>query len=727
MRTASWAVAAGLIVLSSVVPARAISHSVNYQGVLSSNGAPVDTAVTVMFRIYDDSISGTLAWSESRVVSPDSLGRFSLRLGEVTALDETVFGGGDRWISLQLDGDSQELSPRQTLGSAPYSFRVATIDSAKGGLIKGDVHLVDNLGVEQVTITVHPVTGPVMSIRDPGGSRSEHGANASAYYDNAGSDARARVGDEGLIVFGNDETDTVAVVDAAGNVAAVGQAIFGRDNHVVAALKGADGSLLSSGAGLVAGDANTLTGNNSSAIGDSNTVAGDNAIAIGKNNEIQSPADGSIALGDSNVIALENAFAVGFGNYIGSPRSGAFGQRLQVYGGGDNYVFGEASLTAGTGDGVIGGGIYDTALYAAAPVIGGGHTNRIIGTTAPNNGNFFSVIGGGHMNRIDITTDPFPDPGSSTIAGGAENLITRTYGTIGGGQANTVAGQHGAICGGSSNRIYSPFGAIVGGDFGQITASGTGSFIGAGGGAVCEGQSSVVCGGGVPGDFSFRNIARGDQSFVGGGIRNRIESTNDDYSVIVGGASNYIFKDNAFIGGGESDTITGSHGMIVGGLRNRVSGDYGFASGRRARSTHNGTFVWADHTDADFPSTGEDQFLVRASGGVGINTNSPSSVLTVAGPIASAVATIASNTTLDATYSVVLVSSSPTTITLPAASSCSGRHLTIKKTDVGASAVTVAAGGSDAIDGAASYALSTQYKYVALVSNGANWFVVANN
>jgi len=36
-----------------------------------------------------------------------------------------------------------------------------------------------------------------------------------------------------------------------------------------------------------------------------------------------------------------------------------------------------------------------------------------------------------------------------------------------------------------------------------------------------------------------------------------------------------------------------------------------------------GAFVWGDSANADFASTGENQFLVRASGGVGINKNNP--------------------------------------------------------------------------------------------------------
>jgi hypothetical protein len=40
---------------------------------------------------------------------------------------------------------------------------------------------------------------------------------------------------------------------------------------------------------------------------------------------------------------------------------------------------------------------------------------------------------------------------------------------------------------------------------------------------------------------------------------------------------------------------------------------------RRAKAMQDGTFVWADTTDADFSSTATNQFAVRATGGVVIN------------------------------------------------------------------------------------------------------------
>ncbi|MCC6562197.1 MAG: tail fiber domain-containing protein [Xanthomonadales bacterium] len=74
---------------------------------------------------------------------------------------------------------------------------------------------------------------------------------------------------------------------------------------------------------------------------------------------------------------------------------------------------------------------------------------------------------------------------------------------------------------------------------------------------------------------------------------------------------------------------------MPGGSENQAAGDYSFASGRRALALHAGTFVWADSQNANFVSTGVDQFLVQAQGGVAINTNAPTagSALTVAGNV----------------------------------------------------------------------------------------------
>lgn len=58
------------------------------------------------------------------------------------------------------------------------------------------------------------------------------------------------------------------------------------------------------------------------------------------------------------------------------------------------------------------------------------------------------------------------------------------------------------------------------------------------------------------------------------------------------------------------------------------------------------------------------------------------------------------------------------TITLPTTSLAAGRQLLIKKIDSGVNAVTVAASGSDTIEGAATISLAVQWSKQGLISNG---------
>jgi hypothetical protein len=111
--------------------------------------------------------------------------------------------------------------------------------------------------------------------------------------------------------------------------------------------------------------------------------------------------------------------------------------------------------------------------------------------------------------------------------------------------------------------------------------------------------------------------------------------TSSPYSAIGGGYNNYIGTNSwhSAIGGGRQNTIAASaaYATIPGGRDNAVGANasYAFAAGRRAVANHTGAFVWADSTDADFASTGTNQFLIRASGGVGIGTGNPQAALHV--------------------------------------------------------------------------------------------------
>jgi hypothetical protein len=174
-----------------------------------------------------------------------------------------------------------------------------------------------------------------------------------------------------------------------------------------------------------------------------------------------------------------------------------------------------------------------------------------------------------------------------------------------------------------TNLVVAPNGDIVG--VGQITMGQNSS----------PGLQTTVLG--------FENTGNGDSSTIGGGSAN---VTNGTISTIGGGYANLTDGEGATIGGGALNDAAGWYATIAGGYANSAAGDYAsipggqentadglhsYAAGHRAKALHNGTFVWADQTEEDFTSTGEDQFLIRAGGGVGIGTDSPVGLLDVVG------------------------------------------------------------------------------------------------
>ncbi|MDP7422811.1 MAG: hypothetical protein QGH40_13095 [bacterium] len=65
------------------------------------------------------------------------------------------------------------------------------------------------------------------------------------------------------------------------------------------------------------------------------------------------------------------------------------------------------------------------------------------------------------------------------------------------------------------------------------------------------------------------------------------------------------------------------------------------------------------------------------------------------------------------------------TITLPTASGIAGRIYVIKKVDGSNNVITIAAAGSEIIDGASTLVLESQYDSAQLVSGGSNWLVIS--
>jgi hypothetical protein len=223
----------------------------------------------------------------------------------------------------------------------------------------------------------------------------------------------------------------------------------------------------------------------------------------------------------------------------------------------------------------------------------------------------------------------------NVIGGAANNNVGGSVvgGTIGGGgrllglfDRNYVSANYGTIGGGFGHNIDFEISYFDPSDQGATIAGGIENYA-SGGGTIGGGKLNQTIKGTIAGGFA--NFASA-QTFVGGGQFNDSEGP---FAVIGGGESNLITAtgSRAVIGGGFKNFAAGSRATVPGGDSCSASGDYAFAAGRRAKAVNTGSFVWADSTNADFSSTDVNQFLVRATGGVGIGTNNPSNALTVDG------------------------------------------------------------------------------------------------
>lgn len=285
------------------------------------------------------------------------------------------------------------------------------------------------------------------------------------------------------------------------------------------------------------------------------------------------------------------------------------------------YQYAENTATAGSefrSINTLGGSEVNTiAAGVVGGTIAGGGKNGFNGTNAINDlRGDFGFIGGGLNNLLfDV---------GGVVAGGSNNIGQGNYSFLGGGTGNNTQGTTSVIAGGSSNYASGTYSTIGGGDFNQ--AVGDHATV-TGGGNNVSGFFGTVGGGGL-------NTATGDVSTVGGGDTN---TASEKYATVAGGYSNIASEraatiaggyDNtaseryATVGGGNTNTASGLYATVIGGYSNIASGIASMAAGSHASALHNGSFVWGDNsTSAEVISSAPNQFIIRAAGGLVLESN----------------------------------------------------------------------------------------------------------
>lgn len=194
----------------------------------------------------------------------------------------------------------------------------------------------------------------------------------------------------------------------------------------------------------------------------------------------------------------------------------------------------------------------------------------------------------------------------AVVAGGSSgdiNKVINSWAVVLGGRSNIASGLNSSIVGGTNNK-----------------SSGKDTFVGGGNLNEATSFASTISGG-------TENQAQGKTSFIGGGNANNAQGW---WSTISGGNYNTAKGFVAYVGGGDHNHADGNYSAIPGGEKNAARGANSFAIGQLAKANDDHSFVWSDGSTDSMYTTGAQQFLINASGGVGIGTNKPDAPLTVA-------------------------------------------------------------------------------------------------
>jgi len=670
----------------------AFDTAITYQGQLLNNGSSANGTYNMIFTLFSNG-NGTGAPAATVPINGIvvSQGLFTVPV----PFDASLFAAGAAyWLQIQVEpsgGSFSTLTPLQPLTTVPYALFAETSGALSGTLpaaqLSGAIPLAqlpatvltDNESGTLANLTLNgaldlPETQVIPDIIYSGTTFLLYADNYGNFFSGQQAGASTTTTNSGMNNTGSGVSALANNTSGSDNTAYGFNALFSNIN-----------GFQNTAVGYVALDSNTNGwGNtavgyetlNENASGSQNTAFGSGAMQNNTNGNFNIAlgyfagfdlATGSYnidignqgAAGDNNVIRIgtqgteTNTFMAGIYN---TPILGGIPVVVNSFG-----QLGSSSVIQGQ---TLQIGMNNTAAGTYATVTGG--TNNTV------NGNESAVLGG----YLNVASGP-----AASVTGGSANTASGDHAIVSGGSGNTASGTHAFVGAGLGNSASSDEDVVVGGISNSVagdpafigagqyntvgTFSGTGksgiavnSFIVAGIHNTVYSDNSGIGGGGT--NYIGTNSS---SSFIGGGNHNTILSgafadnisggvgnlvqalavessieggqgniVNSDYSDIGGGLANIIGAgaNNASLGGGSNNLVSGLDGTVPGGDDNIAGGVASFAAGEGARAVNNGTFVWSDGSAA-FTSTANNQFLIQASGGVGIGTNGPAAPLHVIG------------------------------------------------------------------------------------------------
>lgn len=396
-------------------------------------------------------------------------------------------------------------------------------------------------------------------------------------------------------------------------------------------------------AAMAMGHFTQVSGDYASAIGLRDTVSGAAATAFGGYNKVSGTY--GFAGGELNTVSAgTHGFAMGYLNSVTASSAAAIGSQ--------NTVSGTAGFAAGN---------TNSALASYAMAMGSGSQAKTAYSVAIGDANIAETqafaVAIGRQNR---------SAGFASLAMGHFSEATGDY-SVSIGLRDTVASFGGSALGGYNKVNSGAFYGFAAGESNTVTA---GNGFAAGFSNTVSSYASFALG--------MQNTATGYNTFVTG----RSNYTNGNHSAAFG-FTDSSSADQAFTAG-MFNTVAGTSSAAFGTYNYAPS--YGeFTIGNFATQYTPVSSTAVNSADRVFtigngtaPGSRSDAMVVLKNGFVGIGNISPTSTLSVNGSVSAAVALIASSLTLNEThYCVVYTGGAGSTITLPAANSCTGRMYVI--------------------------------------------------
>ncbi len=433
-------------IMISCATALAEPETITQQGLLTSpDGTPLDTVVSVTFKLYNNVDSPTPFWSEVQQVTVAD-GLYDVALGTVTPFPADFLNDGTTWLGITV-GEDAEMLPRMQLRSVPFAFRVRTVDDASGGDIASDVLIRGKLTVGNFntnTGTQAFVSGNQCTASGDYSTASGQQCTASGLYSTVcGGLNNLASGDFSNVGGGS-------VHEASGNYSTISGGLFNSATGLYSTISGGQYNFATVDHATVGGGlGNHAYAEYSTASGGGyNFARGQFSVVAGGGGDV--PADSNSAQGNLSTIGG------GYHNYATGDASCVAGGYYHTASGGSSTISGGYRNTSTASYSTVGGGTYNNATGQYA-TIAGGRYNDVVGNR--------SAIGGGDINEITSGSD------YSTIAGGHDNHVTGDYSTIAGGDSNAIYGpaSYASVGGGRVNQVRGDYSAIPGGTYNTIT------------------------------------------------------------------------------------------------------------------------------------------------------------------------------------------------------------------------------------------------------------------